>query len=1077
MAEFIPKQKNNNELKKFVEYYTTNLKSNLEFEVRFGTKSKKKFLKDDIDNIIKKLLSEGFMISRNNEYKLNIASEFIDSSGDVKQNSNIRTEIKGIHNIRKYCKTNTLTDTMNYEFTQKKKVQIQGLFNPFDVKKYNLRYSIQQENPLKEDMGIIQTLKNSWTDYKKHFRLINRIELTHPKYPFRVDISTVKSSSLDKDKKPKYTYTLEESNVFNNISHYEVEIELLNDKIQREYISSDKVKTNAVIEKVLKQGIKLILIGLQESNFPIDEFEKINIINEYQKLIGLERKPFLKTREFIGPSTFTLQKSNLIKDENQKNPNILENYTVTEKADGIRKMLYISKTGKMYFITMNMNIQYTGVKTKNSNLFESLFDGEHVMYSKTGSFINLYLCFDAYFIQKKDIRSEPFIENEMDDKKTYRLKVALTSFKNLRKEYESPSYKFNLNLDTKDFILTNNEKNISIFDICKVMIEREKNDYYSYETDGLVFTPQLLGVGANNIGDQPKNYKVTWEHSFKWKPPQYNTIDFMVEIEKENKQEIIKVKQSQGINLGKQDETSYKTLLLKVGYDKRKHGYLNPQLDIIEGRETNNSTLNNDKNNYAPGLFYPTNPYDNNAHICNVEMKMMTNGEKDIQTEEGELIEDYSIVEFKYIKENDELWKWVPLRVRYDKTNELRTTKNNFGNAYHVANSNWQSIHNPITEKMLSTGKEIYIDSSDDDVYYNKKKDEKSYTKIMRDFHNLFVKRILIQAYANEEALLFDFAVGKGGDFPKWIHSNIKFVMGVDLSRDNIENKLDGVCARYLNYKKKYKKMPKGMFLHADSSKDLLQGNAYYDERSINIQKAILGIGPKDKKFLGEGVYNLYGIASNMFDITSIQFALHYMFESNEKLHTFIKNVSSFTKVGGHFIGTCYDGKRMFNYLSNISKGESKNIMIDGRKINSIIKQYDFEDFLDDASSIGYPIDVYQETINQYIREYLVNFDYFTKVMNDYGFILAENPFIKSKENSMGGFEELFNLLISSKKQNDEYKDIKKMSDEEKIISFMNNYFIYRKMREVDVEQVYNMYISKYADKELEPGEISNNEE
>ena len=722
MAEIIPQQRNNNELKKFIEFYTSNLRNNLEFEIRFGTKSKKKFLKDDIDNIIKKLLSEGFVISRNNEYKLNIASEFIDSSGNVKQNSNIRTEVKGLHNIRKYCKTNTLADTMNYEFTQKKRVQIQGLINPFDVRNFNLRYSIQEEKSLKEDLGIIQTLKNSWTDYKKYFRLINRIELTHPNYPFRVDISTVKSSKLDKDKRPKYTYTLEESNLFNNTSHYEVEIELLNDKIQREYILGDKTKTVAIIEKILKQGIKLILIGLQESNFPINEYEKTIIINEYQKLIGLERKPFLKTREFIGPSTFTLQKNNLIKDENQKIPNILDDYTVTEKADGIRKMLYISKNGKIYFITMNMNIQYTGVKTKNSNLFESLFDGEHVMYSKTGSFVNLYLCFDCYFIQKRDIRSEPFIENEFDDRKTYRLKVALTSFKNLRKEYESPSYKFNLNLDTKDFILTNKEANISIFDICKVMIEREKNDYYFYETDGLVFTPQLLGVGANNIGDSPKNYKITWEHSFKWKPPQYNTIDFMVEIEKENRQEKIKLKQSEGINLGKQDEISYKTLLLKVGYDRRKHGYLNPQLDIIEGRDTANSSLNNGTNNYAPGLFYPTNPYDNNAHICNIEMKMMANGEKDILTEEGELIEDHSIVEFKYIKENEDLWKWVPLRVRYDKTNELRTTKNNFGNAYHVANSNWQSIHNPITEDMLSTGRGIFIDSGDDDVYYNKKK-------------------------------------------------------------------------------------------------------------------------------------------------------------------------------------------------------------------------------------------------------------------------------------------------------------------------------------------------------------------
>ena len=31
----------------------------------------------------------------------------------------------------------------------------------------------------------------------------------------------------------------------------------------------------------------------------------------------------------------------------------------------------------------------------------------------------------------------------------------------------------------------------------------------------------------------------------------------------------------------------------------------------------------------------------------------------------------------------------------------------------------------------------------------------------------------------------------------------LRFVFGIDISRDNIENRLDGACARYLNYRKK----------------------------------------------------------------------------------------------------------------------------------------------------------------------------------------------------------------------------------------------------------------------------------
>ena len=32
-------------------------------------------------------------------------------------------------------------------------------------------------------------------------------------------------------------------------------------------------------------------------------------------------------------------------------------------------------------------------------------------------------------------------------------------------------------------------------------------DYYAYETDGLVFTPQHLGVGMNDENDKPNNIR------------------------------------------------------------------------------------------------------------------------------------------------------------------------------------------------------------------------------------------------------------------------------------------------------------------------------------------------------------------------------------------------------------------------------------------------------------------------------------------------------------------------------------------------------------------------------------------
>ena len=117
------------------------------------------------------------------------------------------------------------------------------------------------------------------------------------------------------------------------------------------------------------------------------------------------------------------------------------------------------------------------------------------------------------------------------------------------------------------------------------------------------------------------------------------------------------------------------------------------------------------------------------------------------------------------------------------------------------------------------------------------------------------------------------------------------------------------------------------------------------------------------------------------------------MFESKLKLHQFLTNISKYTKKNGHFIGTCYDGKKIYNKLKTLNKNECYELFKNKNKIWHIKKKYvDEEDvFLENnEESIGYMISVYQESINKEFDEYLVNFDYFIKLMNDYGFVLED---------------------------------------------------------------------------------------
>jgi hypothetical protein len=509
----------------------------------------------------------------------------------------------------------------------------------------------------------------------------------------------------------------------------------------------------------------------------------------------------------------------------------------------------------------------------------------------------------------------------------------------------------------------------------------------------------------------------------------------------------------------------YKTLTLRVGFDEKKHGYLNPCEDVIQGKLPSRSRGANERaeraeDSYKPVPFYPTNPYDPTAHVCNVILRADAAGNRGMMlTTENEVIEDGTIIECAYnAGAADPLFRWVPLRVRTDKTAEYRSGQKNYGNAYHVANSNWHTIHNPITKKMLTTGTDIPDELADDDVYYNRvTASGDTTTRGLRDFHNLFVKRELIGGVSKRGNTLIDFAVGKGGDFPKWIHSHLSFVFGIDISKDNIQNQLDGACARYLDYCKRFSIMPAALFVQGNSALNIKSGAGISGEKYKQIVRAVFGDGPKDKALLGEGVYREYGKAENGFNVSSCQFAIHYMFENRANVCNFLRNVCECTEVGGHFIGTTYDGATMFDALKPYEMGDGIAIMHKGKRVWQVTKAYAATEFPDDETCVGYAIDVYQESINKTFREYLVNFNYLKRLMANFGFeVVPREDALKvlGLPDGTGMFEQLYEQMMERIKQMPALAsglgDAPDMRDYERRISFYNRYFVFKKVRSID---------------------------
>jgi hypothetical protein len=165
--------------------------------------------------------------------------------------------------------------------------------------------------------------------------------------------------------------------------------------------------------------------------------------------------------------------------------------------------------------------------------------------------------------------------------------------------------------------------------------------------------------------------------------------------------------------------------------------------------------------------------------------------------------------------------------------------------------------------------------------------------------------------------------------------------------------------------------------------------------------------------------------------------------------------VSDFIKPGGYFIGTCYDGEKIFQMLEDVDEEDSKDIFVGSKKIWSVIKKYDNTEF---SQTLGLKIGVYQETINKVFDEYLVDFKYLIELLERYGFKLDTES--KLPIPPIGDFASLYKKMRVTDTRIT-------MTEEESQISFLNNYFIFRKYQNVDTDKVHAFYTQEKAKEEF----------
>lgn len=957
-----------------------------EFELRF-----KHYLdpltRSDYNNVIEWLLMCGFKIKQR-------LSLFRISLG-----KNIRAELDGIDAIKKYCATQT-NENMKY-------VEKQQVAEPFTHQGYNVQFSLNSETV----KPSVETMPD-----KNTFRFMKRIQLYHPTHPsFVIDCSIVKMLRNS----PFKTMT----QVFDMPPSYEIEAECIDP------ISAKELKNE------LSFMITHVLKGLQRTNFPISYKEISDVQQEYKELFPTGERS--KELNFIGPNTVTLQHENM--------PMLTEDdFMVTDKADGERKLLFISKTMKMYLIPTSGRVENMNCvlqPQKGLPIGPMVLDGEHVFKDSNNNMHNTFYAFDMYYLNIDPLteQNRKNLSIDKNDVRSYSLpirrevlmRVVNTVFASISNLHENKYA-----IEYKQF-LTFSPAN------CRMLYEMPK----PYYKDGLIFTPIQYGVGLSSLDAPVSNKRTTWNLNFKWKPAEENTIDFYVDINPTPQKTVT----------GKE----YKVITLKSSYSaypsREQSDYtVCPSVSVYQ-----NFDINSNGKKRIP--FIGGRPYDVSAYVCN----RYTNEEGNICTDgEGrlvEVIEHGAIVEFKYDNTKEKGWRWTPIRVRWDKTDP---------NAYTTAVKNWISIHNPVTYEMLvAPNKDSEISKSlrpselEDKEYYTLKTEKGNLKegKLMSDFHN-DIKRMLIEKISEKvrttyrrKPMLIDFACGKGGDLQKWEDAQCEFVLGIDINQDNLHNTVDGAFLRVVQKKmRKFKRREPDLlpmlFVEGSSSLTIKNGEALKHDYEKQIIHYLFGMESTYPPMLSEKTQIPYGYCKKGFDIGSIQFALHYMFDSEESIMKFVYNLVECIQVGGYFCATCFDGYSMMELLKNIKKGQimstchdemgtfklSTEVKKDYVPFSNIQKQYENSDIKDITNYLSLPIGIKQQSLNKdvFLKEYLVFAEYFIPLMSKHGFELATN--IREFPNGTG----LFKTLHSK------FKDMSTEPNQE-AISYLNRYYIFQKQKHV----------------------------
>lgn len=189
----------------------------------------------------------------------------------------------------------------------------------------------------------------------------------------------------------------------------------------------------------------------------------------------------------------------------------------------------------------------------------------------------------------------------------------------------------------------------------------------------------------------------------------------------------------------------------------------------------------------------------------------------------------------------------------------------------------------------------------------------------LRAFNNWIKASLIVTSVPADCSSVLDLACGKLGDMGKWRQQGVKLYTGIDISMQQLQEAAE-------RFNSATQRIKRGLQQARAAGQEARMQEQRKQLFQLRLLQADLGVVDLDSMGVLSDRFTSAGCADKdreVFNVVSMQFALHYLFATEARAVQFFRFLGARTKRNGVFMGTIPDANVLVRRLRGLKPGET----------------------------------------------------------------------------------------------------------------------------------------------------------